>query len=84
VLGQNYPNPFNPVTVIPFSLAEDGRVRLRVYDAMGRLVAFPLDEMRESGQHDLPFAAGDLRSGSYYYSLEVDGVRQTRKMMILK
>ena len=35
-LGANYPNPFNPSTTIPFTLAREGHVALRVYDVTGR------------------------------------------------
>jgi len=84
VLEQNYPNPFNPLTVIPFTLAEEGLVRLRIHDMMGRLVAVPLEGRREAGRHEVRFGAEALNSGAYFYSLEFGGETQTRKMMILK
>lgn len=37
-LHGNRPNPFNSGTEIPFELDEDGRVTMRVYDALGRRV----------------------------------------------
>jgi hypothetical protein len=37
-LHPNYPNPFNPETVIRFDLPEAARVRLEVYDVLGRCV----------------------------------------------
>ena len=37
-LGQNYPNPFNPETWIPYQLASDADVTVRIYDVGGRLV----------------------------------------------
>lgn len=83
-LGQNYPNPFNPLTTIPFTLAAEGRVRLRVFDAMGRLVAETLDEIRPAGRNEVPFRAGDLTSGSYFYRVEANGASETRKMTVLK
>jgi len=42
-LYQNYPNPFNPVTTIPFTLAGDGKVTLKVYDMLGRTMATLMD-----------------------------------------
>jgi len=37
-LLQNYPNPFNPETWIPFDLAADASVSIRIYDVKGQLV----------------------------------------------
>ncbi len=33
-----YPNPFNPLTFIPFSLAQDSKVDLRIYNTRGQIV----------------------------------------------
>jgi hypothetical protein len=37
-LLQNFPNPFNPETWIPYRLARDADVNIRIYDVSGRLV----------------------------------------------
>ncbi|MBL0176109.1 MAG: hypothetical protein IPP94_12720 [Ignavibacteria bacterium] len=44
-LGQNYPNPVAPGegTVIPYSLAVPGTVRLEIYNALGQKVATLVD-----------------------------------------
>ncbi len=84
VLEANRPNPFNPATTIPFTLAEDGRVRLRIFDARGRLVAQPMDAELAAGRHEVPFTAVGLPSGAYFYRVEVGDRLQTRKMMLLK
>ncbi len=88
-LGQNYPNPFNPETSIPFSLANAGRVTLRVYDVSGRFVTTLLDENRGAGQHVARWDGRDARgrassSGVYFVRLESDGTTETRKIVLLK
>ena len=35
-LGPNFPNPFNACTKIPFQVPEPGRVRIRIYNLLGR------------------------------------------------
>jgi bacillopeptidase F (M6 metalloprotease family) len=37
-LLQNYPNPFNPETWIPFDLAADANVTIRIYSVKGQLI----------------------------------------------
>ena len=85
-LGNNYPNPFNPTTTIPFSLKKASKVRLTVYDMLGRSVQVIIDEYRSAGTHEVRFSAGldGLSSGLYMYSLEFDGERITKTMLLLK
>ena len=60
-----YPNPFNPVTVIPFELPENSRVRLEVYDIMGRRVAVLTDQAYEAGRHQVNWDGTRAASGVY-------------------
>jgi len=83
-LGQNYPNPFNPLTVIPFTLAEAGRVSVRIYDIRGRMVKRLLDEERNPGQYELRFNARDLSSGIYIYELRSKNFVSRKKMMLVR
>jgi hypothetical protein len=88
-LGQNYPNPFNPETSIPFTLANAGRVTMRVYDVNGHFVATLLDENRGAGEHVARWDGRDARgrassSGIYFARLEANGTTETRKMVLLK
>ncbi len=85
-LGNNYPNPFNPTTTIPFSLEKASKVRLTVYDMLGRSVRVIIDEYRSAGTHEVRFSAGldGLSSGLYMYNLEFDGERITKTMLLLK
>ena len=38
LLGQNYPNPFNPETWIPYQIAEDCKVSIKIFSSPGKLV----------------------------------------------
>lgn len=83
-LYQNYPNPFNPVTDIRFSLAENSKVNLSVYNTNGQLIRTLLDGKTEKGYYTVSFDASELNSGMYLYKLDVNGKVQTKKMLMLK
>ena len=57
-LGNNYPNPFNPTTKISFSLEKASKVRLTIYEILGRAVQVIIDEYRSTGTHEVRFSAG--------------------------
>jgi hypothetical protein len=83
-LAQNYPNPFNPTTNIRFSVAKDGFVTLKVFNALGKEVETLISKNLIAGQYNVSFDASELTSGVYIYQLNTDNRIESRKMMLLK
>ena len=83
-LEQNFPNPFNPATQIGYSLQESMRVRLRVYDLLGREVATLVDGLQSAGNHEVTFNAGNLPSGLYMYRIDTQNGSTSKMMSLLK
>jgi hypothetical protein len=83
-LLQNYPNPFNPVTVIDYSIKEEGNVELIVYDVLGKVVEKLVEERKIAGNYSSQFDASKLSSGIYFYSLRVNDFVATKKMLLIK
>jgi len=83
-LDQNYPNPFNPSTNISYTLLKSGKVRLTVYDLLGREVAVLVNGEESSGLHQVTFSRPNLSSGIYFYRLEASKQAITKKMLLLK
>ncbi len=83
-LSQNYPNPFNPSTNIQFAIPESGMVKLVIFDVLGREVTTLVNEYKSAGNYQVNFDASRLASGVYYYSLESNAFRSTRKMILMK
>jgi hypothetical protein len=96
-LEQNYPNPFNPSTNIGYTIASSKeqvagsmkqvgmeRVRLAVYDLLGREVAVLVDGYQAPGEHHVTFDARRLASGIYFYRLIAGGQALSRKLVLLK
>jgi hypothetical protein len=83
-LFQNYPNPFNPSTTFSYQLSAAGYVTLKVYDILGRVVTFLVNEKQYAGMHTVNFNAQNLTSGVYIYQLTTNGKSLTKKMVVLK
>jgi len=83
-LYQNYPNPFNPTTEIRFALQNDSQVKLSVFNTKGELVANLKNEKMAKGAHAVSFDASALNSGVYFYKIDVNGMAETRKMVLTK
>ncbi|MCE1165619.1 MAG: T9SS type A sorting domain-containing protein, partial [Bacteroidetes bacterium] len=87
-LYQNYPNPFNPSTKIAFDLPQDGKVKLVIYDILGRQIKTLVDnELRTAGKYTIEFNGSNLASGIYFYRLQVEGVSKftaVKKMVLIK
>ncbi|CUT01050.1 T9SS type A sorting domain-containing protein, partial [Candidatus Kryptobacter tengchongensis] len=83
-LYQNYPNPFNPSTFIKFDLPREAKVKLGVYDVMGRLVKVLIDEQMQAGRYRVEFRGDGLASGVYFYRLEAGGFVSVKKMVLVK
>ncbi len=84
-----WPNPFNPATRISFELPSAARVRLSVYDVRGRRLVVLVDELRSEGAHQVLWRATDatggaLASGAYVALLEIEGQRQTVKLLLAR
>ncbi len=83
-LNQNYPNPFNPTTNINYQIKEKGHVSLIIYNILGKQVAVLVNSTQEQGNYSITFDAGNLPSGIYVYSLQVNDFMQNKKMLLIK
>jgi hypothetical protein len=90
----NYPNPFNPETWIPYKLAKDADVTIRIYNITGQLVKrFELGH-KESGFYlskektaywDGRNEAGEkVASGVYFYTIHAGNFTATKRMILVK
>ncbi|HMI30795.1 MAG TPA: FlgD immunoglobulin-like domain containing protein, partial [Candidatus Limnocylindrales bacterium] len=89
-LFQNAPNPFNPATMLRFTLAEPGRVTLRIYSVRGELVKTLQDQWLPPGAYQASWDGRDgngraVSSGAYFAMISTDrGYRDRIRMVLLK
>ena len=89
----HYPNPFNPTTTIEFTVPEDGKVTLRIYDVLGREVVTLFDGEVKAGYYQrATFDATRIATGIYISRLDYlpagslagGEKRLTRKMVLMR
>lgn len=89
-ISQNYPNPFNPSTTIKYSLKDESRIRINVFNAIGQVITTLVDETEPAGNYEVSWNAGNLASGVYFYSFEVfnsDGLnihKEIKKLILMR
>ena len=93
-LHANFPNPFNPETWIPYQLATDSDITIRIYNMSGHVVRTLFTGYQVSGyylsRHKAAYWDGrnefgeQVASGVYIYELETPTFKQTRRLVILK
>ncbi len=83
-LSQNYPNPFNPTTTIRYSIPQNSKVTLKVYDILGREVATLVNEAKQPGNYEVAFNGSGLASGIYFYRLQAGNFSATKKLILMK
>jgi hypothetical protein len=83
-LSQNYPNPFNPSTQIRYSIAENSKVVVKVFDMLGREVTTLVNTTQDAGSYSINFDASKLSSGMYLYTINAGSYSATKKMILMK
>jgi glucose/arabinose dehydrogenase len=83
-LEQNYPNPFNPSTLIKYSVAENGFVKLSIYNLVGEEISVLVNEQLDAGFYEVGFNATNLPSCTYFYKLQAGNTVHLKKMILLK
>jgi hypothetical protein len=84
-IEQNYPNPFNPNTTIKFSIVEQAKVSLIIYDVLGNEVETLVNEELPSGTYSTKWSpSNNISGGIYFCKLFSGNLSKTIKMVYLK
>lgn len=86
----NFPNPFNPETTIFFSIPNDSKIELTIYNIKGQKVKTLIKDNFRKGDNSIVWSGEDelgktVSSGVYLYKLNVnDKTKAVKKCLILK
>jgi hypothetical protein len=93
-LYANYPNPFNPETWIPYQLAEDTEISIRIYNTEGKIVKTLFSGHQKSGYYITRSKAAywdgrnefgeAVASGVYIYELVTPKTKHTKRLVVIK
>jgi len=87
-LGVPYPNPFNPVIAIEYSLSYTSKIKLTIYDLLGRQVEILYNGIQYQGNYTISWDASNYSSGVYFIKMNVGDsqspISQSRKVVLLK
>jgi hypothetical protein len=62
-----------------FTMPSNGKVTMKVYDVLGRLITNVELGEYERGYHEYKFRADGISSGIYFYQLELKGASGSAK-----
>ncbi len=90
--AQNYPNPFNASTIINFNVPTyktNANVKLIIYNSNGELIKTLVNDNLPSGNYMAKWdgtneKGNNVASGVYLYTLKVDNLKLSSKMMMVK
>ena len=88
-LHQNYPNPFNPSTTIEYGLPISSKVRIVIYDVLGREVIRLIDSEHSAGFYSVIWDGKNrtgklVASGIYIYRIVAEDVKGEQKFLRIK
>jgi len=79
-LYQNFPNPFSNSTQFSFSLIRAANVNLFISDQYGNKIGTVVRQYLNAGKYAYNWS-GDIARGTYFFTLEVDGEKLTKRMI---
>jgi hypothetical protein len=78
---QNFPNPFSGKTTLRFSVPSDDKVKVCVYNTLGKLISEKKIDAQK-GNNEFEIEGKNLAGGLYFYTIEYKGRAITRRMMV--
>ena len=77
-----YPNPIHDKAIIVISLPARSHIKMRIYDMHGRLVATPVNEIKNEGINNLVWKTEGTPTGIYICRVNVGNAQKIRKLVV--
>jgi len=88
-IAQNSPNPFSRLTNIQYSVPTRSKINITIYDSEGQAVISLINQNQNPGMYSVRWNGNNSKgelcpNGVYFYKLETERYKATRKMLMLK
>jgi len=87
-ISANYPNPFEQITKFDYYLPSDGKVILKVHDALGQTINTIINSSQDEGHYTIEFDGSGMSDGIYFYTFEFKSEESvfsiTKKMYLIR
>jgi hypothetical protein len=81
-ISQNYPNPARGTTKIDVNLERNADVAITITDIVGKTMLNERFNNLTSGVNTCEINLASFPAGIYFYSVDVNGVKETRRMIV--
>ena len=78
-----YPNPTAAQLSIKYSIPSPARIRIRVFDVLGRIRAEPVSAMQQPGTHSVQLDVSAWAPGAYFIRYELTSRTFTRRLVVI-
>ena len=78
------PNPISKQTTLHYTVSNENRVQISIYDMLGREVKKMLDQNQKQGYYGITLDVSDLLNGTYVVRLESSGAIVSRMISVQK
>nr|HMS66473.1 T9SS type A sorting domain-containing protein [Ignavibacteria bacterium] len=87
-LYQNYPNPFNPLTLIKYYIPVSSKVKITIFDILGKEILTLTNKLHLAGNYKIEFNSNLIKdrisSGIYFYKLATGDFTAVKRMVLIK
>lgn len=79
-----FPNPIAKTADIKYEIAEQGNVKIELFDVTGKSVKTIVDENQSKGKHSVNFDKSSLSAGNYFFTISNANATETKKIVIVE
>lgn len=78
------PNPISKTAEIKYQLAEEGNVKIEMFDITGKMIKTIVNENQSKGSHVINFDKSNFSAGNYFFTISNGSGTETKKVVIVE